>query len=213
VGIQGDDRRVVVPSLWINYTRSDGGRSTYLNVNPGVGLRVSSRFSPSMGLNVSRNVNDTQFYGIFTDSVGVAHYTFAHLPQTTASFNLRFDYTMSRDLSLQVYAQPFVSKGTFTNVRELADPRAADYDDRYQPYGDTAVTNTPGGFNFKQFRSNVVLRWEYRPGSTLFLVWTQGRQDFQGREGTENVVGDFRDLYGLRPDNTFLIKASYWLSW
>ena len=77
-----------------------------------------------------------------------------------------------------MYAQPFISKGTFSNVRELsASPRAADYDNRYQAYGDTAYTNHIGGFNFKQFRSNVVVRWEYRPGSTLFVVWSQGRHE------------------------------------
>src|SRR3989449_10984457 len=91
-------------------------------------------------------------------------------PYTTL---FRSDYIVTRDLPVQIYAQPFVSKGTYSSVRELATPRAAAYDDRYQPY----AVGTPGGFNFKQFRSNLVLRWEYRPGSTLFLVWNQGRQD------------------------------------
>ena len=125
----------------------------------------------------------------------------------------RLDYTLTSDMSLQVYAQPFVSKGTFSAVRELsATPRADRYDDRYQPYADTSVTNHPGGFNFKEFRSNVVFRWEYRPGSTLFLVWTQGRQGSVGAEGTGSFSGDFRDLLRLRPDNTFLIKIAYWLN-
>jgi hypothetical protein len=58
----------------------------------------------------------------------------------------------------------------------------------------------------------VVFRWEYRPGSTLFLVWTQGRQGFAGEEGTGAFTGDFRDLLRLRPDNTFLVKVAYWLN-
>ena len=60
---------------------------------------------------------------------------------------------------------------------------------------DTAVANHPGGFNYKQFASNVVFRWEYRPGSTLFLVWNQGRQGGAGAEGTAGFGGDLRDLF------------------
>ena len=68
-----------------------------------------------------------------------------------------------------------------------------------------------GGFNFKQFRSNVVFRWEYRPGSTVFLVWSQGRQAFNPFEGTDNFRGNLRDLFGQRADDVFLVKFSYWL--
>ena len=82
-----------------------------------------------------------------------------------------------------MYASPFISKGTYSDVREMADARASEYDARYRPYADPAVAGDPGGFNFQQFRSNVVFRWEYRPGSTLFLVWSQGR------EGSADVEG------------------------
>jgi len=55
------------------------------------------------------------------------------------------------------------------------------------------------------------LRWEYRPGSTLFLVWNQGRQDSAPAQGTRSIAGDFGDLFDVHPDNTFLLKVSYWL--
>jgi hypothetical protein len=117
-------------------------------------------------------------------------------------------------MSLQVYAQPFDSKGTYSNVREMsADPRAVSYDGRFQAYGDTAVANNPGGFNYKQFASNVVYRWEYRRGSTLYLVWNQGRQGVTGEEGTGTFGTDMRDLFRLHPMNTFLVKMSYWLNY
>ena len=119
---------------------------------------------------------------------------------------------MRTTLTLQVYAQPFVSKGTYADVRELANPRAASYGARFQPYTGPQAT-APGGFNYKQFSSNVVLRWEYRPGSTVFVVWTQGRALGTGAEGTRSFAGELRDLFDLHPDNTFLIKMSYWLSW
>ena len=75
-----------------------------------------------------------------------------------------------------------------------------------------SVTTNPGGFNFKAFQSNVVFRWEYKPGSTLFAVWNQGRQGFIPREGDQSFRGDVGDLFNLHPANTFLIKMSYWLN-
>ena len=217
-GIEGDDRHVVVPSLWLNYTQSDGGRSQFVNVNPTVSFRISSRFSPSVGINLNRNRNDRQSRGTFITNAGATpdtSYVLAHLEQREVSITLRMDYTMTRTLSLQVYAQPFISKGTYSNVRQpSATPRAAAYDDRYQPIIDTAITNhLDPGFNYKNFNSNVVLRWEYRPGSTLYLVWTQGRGDYTSQQGTQNLRGDMRDLFALPPNNTLLVKASYWISW
>src|SRR5207247_3795633 len=120
---------------------------------------------------------------------------FARLEQKQFAVTLRFTYPFTATTSLQVYAQPFVSKGTYSNVRELsASPRAADFASRYRAYADTAVTNHPGGFNFKQFRSNVVFRWEYRPGSTLFVVWSQGRQGSRGRAGGRGCGGGIADM-------------------
>jgi Domain of unknown function (DUF5916) len=155
-------------------------------------------------------VKDIQPHGTVTDSTApfATHYTFARLDQNEASLTGRIDYTVSPTLTVQLYAQPFVSKGTYSNLRELADPRAAAYADRYKPY-----TGSPDGFNRKQFNSTAVLRWEYRPGSTLFVVWTQGRQLFLDAAGTRSMGREFRDLFDLHPDNTFLVKASYWLNW
>ncbi len=211
-GVEGDSRFPIVPFLFFDYWGGDGGRSEYFGVNPSVDVRIASRFTTSLGLNVSRNRDDWQWYGNFTDTANATSYTFAHLDQHTASIRWRLDYTMSPTLTLQLYASPFVSKGTYRNVRALADPRAAHYDDRFAPYGDSTVTSDPGGFNFKQFNSNVVLRWEYRPGSTLFLVWTQGRDDFEPAEGTRPFRRDFRRLFDAYPKNTFLVKVSYWLN-
>ena len=74
------------------------------------------------------------------------------------------------------------------------------------------MTNNPGGFNFKEFQSNLVFRWEYHPGSTLFLVWNEGRQGVLPAEGNTNFQGDVRNLLSLHPANTFLVKVSYWLN-
>jgi Domain of unknown function (DUF5916)/Carbohydrate family 9 binding domain-like len=212
-GIEGDGRRNLVPSLWFNYWRGDNGRSHSLNINPSMSLKVSTRLSSSLSFDYTDNHDDSQWFGNFVDNLGNTHFTFAELNQQTVGVTWRLNYTFTPSTSLQLYANPFVSKGTYSRVRELADPRANDYEDRYQPYADTAVANNPGGFNFKQFRSNMVFRWEYRPGSTLFLVWSQGRQASSDFEGNRSMRGDFDDLFGQRADDVFLVKASYWFNW
>jgi Domain of unknown function (DUF5916)/Carbohydrate family 9 binding domain-like len=205
-------RKTLSPAFYVNYSSGSGGRSTYLNVNPQLTARISSQWSTTLGLYLEWNDPDNQWYGNYPDSIPT-HFTFAHLKQRTESVQLRLDYTATPTLTFQVYAEPFVSKGVYSNVRELNLPRAAAYDDRFRPYGDTAVANNPARFNYKQFRSNVVLRWEYLPGSTLYLVWTQGRQDSGSPYDTASFGTDLRRLFDTRPDNTFLVKVSHWLNW
>ncbi len=209
LGLQYDQRAAIVPSVFMNYFKGDGGRSQSTNVNPSVDLRVSSQFRGSLRFNASHNISDAQDLNPFTDSTGTTHYLFAHLDQVTTSMSFRIDYTATPTLTVQVYASPFVSKGRWSNVRELSGtPRARRYDDRFQPFTGPG----PGDFNIKFFNSNFVVRWEYKPGSTLFLVWNQGRDDFEPTVGTRDVTGDFKKLFNAYPRNTFLIKASYWLN-
>ncbi|MEO7964550.1 MAG: hypothetical protein ABIT38_11670, partial [Gemmatimonadaceae bacterium] len=83
------------------------------------------------------------------------------------------------------------------------------YNARFAPF---TQEGDPSGFNYKQFRSNTVLRWEYRPGSTLFFVWAQGRVQDELNPGSFRLGRDFRNLLSAHPSNTFLVKASYWFS-
>ena len=175
--ISGDDRRAVVPLLSYNYFSSSAGRNTSTNLSPEIDVKTRGRFSSAFAFTWSHNITDNQWYGNYADSANVSHYTFAHLDQYTSSATIRLNFTFTPNVSVQAYMQPFVSKGKYTNVRApSATPRAASYDGRYSAYGDTSVTNNPGGFNFKEFQSNLVFRWEYSPGSTLFVVWNEGRQ-------------------------------------
>ncbi len=200
--LDGDGRPAFVPYIWFNYWRGDGGRSERFNGNVQATYRIASQINTSLTLRATHNVNAVQ---PLVDSTGT-HY-FAYLNQKEVSLTGRVDYTLSTVLTLQLYAQPFVSKGTYSHPQVLDDPNAAAFDGRYKPY-----SAPPGGFNFKAFNSTTVLRWEYRPGSTLFVVWTQGRRDFASDMGPRSLKGDFGDLFGLHPNNTFLVKASYWLN-
>ena len=207
-GFGGDQRRAITPFLFVNLFKGDRGRSSSVEANPELDVRIASQFRSSISADISHNISDAQDINPRTDSLG-AHYLFAHLDQRTVSLSFRVDYTATPTLTVQVYASPFVSKGHWSNVRELSStPRAAAYSDRFQPFGGSP----PGDFNVKFFNSNFVIRWEYRPGSTLYVVWSQGRDDFEPTTGTRTVTGDFRKLFHAYPRNTFLIKASYWLN-
>jgi hypothetical protein len=178
-------------------------------VDPQVAVRVSSRLQARVGASYTHDVTDNQWHANVVDAAGKTHYTFARLDQHVASLTSRIDFTATRTLSLQLYASPFVATGKYSDVKELAAPQAQTYAGRYKPYtGGGAL----GGFNVKEFRSNAVVRWEYRPGSTVFFVWQQGRQQNGLNEGSFEAGRDLRDLFRTRPDNTLLVKASYWFA-
>lgn len=206
-GVEGDNRRSVVPYFFTMWGRGDEGRSPGWQIDPSVTLKVASRFSTDLSVSYGHNVNDAQWYENYGEIANdTTHYTFARLEQRTLSVSTRLNFTATPNLSLQIYARPFMTGGDYSNWRELADPRAASYQSRYQPYNGGAL----GDFNFRQFRSNTVLRWEYRPGSTLYFVWAQERTSADDRPF--GVRDDSDRLFGSHPGNVFLVKGSYWLS-
>ncbi len=210
VNLGGDVRRTVVPTFAAIYTVGDYGRSTLWRVRPYVTVRARSNLSWELGTRYQRNRNDSQWFGnqgvIGSDTT---HYLFAHLDQELLSFTSRLNYTATTALSLQLYAEPFLTTGRYFNVRELADPRSESYDARYRAY---PLSTDNASFNIKQLRGSAVARWEYRPGSTVFLVWTQGRDQDDRNAGSFVPTRDLKDLFAARPDNTFLIKVSYWMN-
>ncbi len=207
-GVESDSRKAYTWNLFGGGYRSDVGRTYGTWINPGGQFRIGSQFSASVGVNYGHDINDSQWRANFgIAGVDTTHYTFAKLDQKTLSLTSRLNYTATPTLSLQVYAQPFSSQGNYSKWREFDDPRADDYDKRFKPF-----TGDPGGFDFKEFRSNTVVRWEYRPGSTLFFVWQQGRQLDGPPANDFSFSRSFRDIFDTHPGNTFLIKASYWFN-
>jgi hypothetical protein len=142
-----------------------------------------------------------------TDTYG-AHYLFAPLRQTTLSLETRLNVTFTPELSLEMYAQPFLSSGDYGEVAELAAPREYDF----VPYQGTAPDRD---FNYRSLRGNAVLRWEWRSGSTLYLAWQQTRSDYRTGEpglGEFDFARDRQALFDTRPDDVFLLKVNYWFT-
>ncbi len=215
-GFETDNRRAATASVWMRGWQGDEGRSWNADISPSVQFRISSRFSTSLGASYTRNADDKQFYGRF-GAVGsdTTHYTFARLDQTTIGLNTRLNFTATPNLSFQFYGEPFNTNGRYSNWKELNAPRADSYADRFKSYGSGAPEFD--GFNFRQFRSNTVLRYEYRPGSTLFMVWQQGRSNFLTPGDAEyqtnyRLSRDYDSPFRDHPNNTFLVKLSYWLN-
>ena len=221
IGFDLDQRWRFVPSFFAGGGKSDEGHSREYWAEPYLSIRAASNMSASVGVNLSNSINDNQWYDNVVDDADVTHYTFARLKQTQVGLTTRFNYTATPNLTFQAYVNPFIATGTYSNWRQLsATPRADDYADRYETYlfdhdendATPDAQGDPGGLRFLSFNSNAVLRWEYRPGSTLFFVWTHGRDDFQGVPTQFDFQQQTRDIFRLHPNNTFLIKASYWFS-
>lgn len=210
--ITGDARARLAPDFFVSVQRGDGGRTRYARFTPTLIFRAASNLQVTTDVTLEELTSATQFYRRFGAAASdTSHYTVAQLEQSTRSVTTRISYAATPTLSVEWYAQPFVSKGTYSDVRELDSPRAEQFAQRYKPYFDAAVTSAPGGVDFRQFRSNLVTRWEYRPGSVVYLVWSQGRDLFANAPGTFSLSRDSRDLFALPPKNTIAIKASYWM--
>jgi hypothetical protein len=204
-----DPRARLQKSFAAIYTIADEGRSMLWRVRPYLTLRAASNLQLELGGRYQKNKDNTQYYATTGSSTATPHYLFAHLNQDLLSFQSRISYTATPTLTFQFYGEPFVTTGKYSNVRELDSPRAISYADRFKPFN---LGEDAGGFNEKQFHSNMVVRWEYRPGSAIFLVWSQGRNQDDRNLGTFAPGRDYRDLFDARPDNTLLLKASYWFS-
>jgi hypothetical protein len=173
---------------------------------------------------------DTQQYvttvaGGSSETFG-SRYVFAHIDRSTYSTQVRMNYTFRPDLTLDFYGEPFAASGRYDHVGELVKTRTR----LIRPYGTDGTELTPPegedqrvtdgaatftipvkDFNIQFFRSNLVLRWEWRPGSTLYLVWQQDRASESLRR-TRTSFSDMFESVGQSGDNYFVLKASFWLS-
>jgi hypothetical protein len=198
------------------------------NVNPGVTLTPGSNVRVSVGPGLARTKDAGAFVGIYADPTATAtyghRYAFATLDQTQVSADIRLDWSFTPALSLQLYAQPLVSTGHYYDYKELARPRSYDflvYGAGGSTFDPATYTADPDGagpaaaidignrdFTIRSLRGNAVLRWEYMPGSTFYLVWTQQRE-------ADDALNQFRfgpamtRLASVRPDNIFLAKVTW----
>jgi hypothetical protein len=175
----------------------------------------TSAIRHEIGASFSNRVDDTQHLGNLENEgggIGGVSYVFGKIHQRTLDLTLRTNLLFSRHHSLELYAQPFISIGDYTNARELIRPDSYDL----VPYTRDGFRAEHHDFSSSAVNMNLVYRWEYRPGSTLFLVWTHSRSSYR-EAGSLSDRGSFDNrldgatLFDNEPENVFLVKATYWL--
>ena len=198
-------------------------------VNYGIelGFRPSKSLKISISPNFSINDDDLQ-YVTQQEYRNQTDYVFARIHQKTLSASLRINYNISPDLSIQYWGQPFLSSGKYTEFKKITNGRADNYTDRFQYFsgnelaynssdeqylisdqaGNNLYSFDQPDFNVKEFLSNLVVRWEYLPGSTIYLVWSQNRHE-SIQNGNFDMADDMKDLFENKPYNVFLLKASF----
>jgi hypothetical protein len=233
-GFYSDRRKPVSVSLNGGASMEDETEGYSWRLGPELEWRPSSRAELSIEPSLSHNLDAWQYIGGVRSLNDEPHYVFGQLDQTTAALAARLNYAFTPELTLQLYAQPFISAGDYSEFREVANPRADTFRDRLPALGAEEIRACDGfygvraeasgceedarfafrfgdpDFSFRQFRSNAVLRWQYRPGSTLFVVWSQGRTAYVPG-GAFDLWGDTADLFGAPGTNVLLIKLNYWL--
>ncbi|HUQ19229.1 MAG TPA: DUF5916 domain-containing protein [Gemmatimonadaceae bacterium] len=239
--LDGDSRKNVVWHLQAQHImpvdNTEGGRDAFY---PSVTVKPSSRILVSLSPSYDHDRTAQQFVTAVSDPTAPAvfngrRYVFGRLDQKTFAMDTRLNMTFTPTLTLQLFAQPFIASGSYSNFKEFAEARSRkmvyygiDNGSHITPNASTSgkvsgYSVDPDGsgaaapfsfdnpnFNFSSLRGTGVLRWEYRPGSTLYFVWTQQR------DGSD-TLGDFdfnRDrsaLFRQRPTNVFQIKGTYWI--
>jgi len=208
--INSDSRRRIVLNM---FSGAGGDRlgSGWLDLNPDLTFRPMTALTFTTGLRFNHTERDSQWVAnVTTDAID--RYVFAHLSQSTVSLTGRLNYTMSPTLSLQLYAEPFVSGGDYDRYKEMVDGRNPVYAQRFAPVVNPLDLADDPNFNVKSFRTTNVLRWEYKPGSALFVVWQQAREN-DDVPGGFLLRRDLHDIFHVQPRNVFLVKFSYWFNY
>lgn len=192
--------------------------------------QVSLSFSPEYAFRISK----LQYITTVDDELAIAtfgkRYVIGELNQKTVSANIRLNWTFTPQISLQLFAQPLISVGNYTNFKEVAKPRSLDFNYygkngstiEYDSGADEYIVDPDGNgpanafnlynpnFNYKSIRGTLVFRWEVMPGSILYLVWSHDRTNFNN-PGDFNFGRDFNNLFTSEANNIFLAKFTYWI--
>jgi hypothetical protein len=154
-------------------------------------------------------------------------YIFGRIEQQIVSMSFRLDLIITPELTIQYWGQPFIASGKYSEFKYITDPTADRFSDRFRTYADDEIRLDEDNmyqveessnslsygfenpdFNVKEFLSNLVFRWEYRPGSFVYLVWSQTRSG-SDPYGIFHLGEDFSDMWDIHPQDVILLKVSY----
>ena len=233
--VSTDPRRLAVFDVTVEAARGIGSGTHSFTFNPGVALKPAASVFVQLSPYYNADMDAAQYVTTVEDptaaAFGGSRYVFAFIKTRTVSLDTRVNWTLKPDLTLQLFAQPFFASGDYQRFREFAAPRTVKKLEYGRDIGTIArdaaartYTVDPDGaagsaapftfddpnFTFRSLRGTAVVRWEYRPGSTVFFVWTQQRSG-SDPTGDFRFGRDYSALFRERPDNVFLVKATYWI--
>ncbi len=222
-----DNRKKLMLSLNANYSAKFQDGSRNISFSPGVTYKPTNTLNVSVSPSVSKSFDELQY--VSQQSFGSAdRYLFASIDQRTVSMSFRLNFNFTPDLTLQYWGQPFIATGKYDDFKYVTNSMASEYHDRFALYTPDQIslvgdeyysidensddiedyTFDKPDFNVREFLSNLVIRWEYNPGSSVYLVWNQNRNGYNP-SGTMDYFNDMGDLFRYRPHNIFLVKFSY----
>ncbi len=226
-GINTDSRKKLRFRVFHNGRKAADNSYWRYSIEAGFSYQPTNALQLSVFPNFTRNEDQLQFVDNL-EVEGSPRYLNGTISQETFSMSLRLNYTINPNLTIQYWGQPFISNGLYSDFKTVTDPLADRFENRIRQYGPDEIAladevysvdeNGDGqadfsfgnpDFSFVQFRSNLVVRWEYIPGSELFLVWSQDLTT-SGDPGDPLLSGLESNIFGNAiPRNTILLKATY----
>jgi len=234
-GFSTDSRKKLELEFYGNYNKGFENNLENMSLGTGISWKPTNYLRIALNPGYSRSFTELQ-YVTETNMGDDTRYIFSSIDRKTINTSLRINLNLSPDLTLQYWGQPFIASGKYYDFKYITDPMADKFTDRFHTYSSGEITRLDGSaeidenldgiidytfdtgdFNVQEFLSNLVVRWEYSPGSSLYLVWSQTRSGFNPSGQMEYLdnMGDlfnrslFRDDDDYRLKNVFLIKFSY----
>ncbi|MEZ4903242.1 MAG: DUF5916 domain-containing protein [Spirosomataceae bacterium] len=227
--IQSDSRKKITANLQTFNYWGFGQTARQSNYSLGLQAQPINALTVSVGIGVNKNYRKQDQYVSLIDVGGQQRVIVSELNQQTLRYTLRLNYNITPDLTLQYYGQPFITRPLYKNFGYVIDPLNKTYDARFHRFSEKEIhfenntyyvdENRDGvvdysfdkpDFNFVQFRSNLVARWEYKAGSEFYLVWSQGNTPDVGQDFDKGVGQNlFDNLFSEQARNIFLLKFTY----
>lgn len=218
-------------NLYLNvngtYSQFMSGDANSFSISSEISVRPRSNLRFSVQPYFQKDRNEWQYISRINIPNQSNTYLLGTIDNRNLSFTFRMDLALTPELTLQYYGSPFVSIGRFLDFKKVMNPQSESYADRFMHLtpvksggtfnfdenhdGKTDFSISNPDFNFHQFRSNLVLRWEYKAGSTFYLVWAQDRTGYE-QGGTFAFKDGFNQMFDIFPRNIFMFKFNYWFS-
>jgi len=226
-GLNSDERKKLSVHIYSRLSNGFEQSSNGFSFETGLTYKPINTLTVSVSPSYSKSYSELQYIDQMTYNNN-DRYIFAGLDQTTISASIRISYNLTPDLTLQYWGQPFFAKGKYKDYKVITNPMNSNYCDRFDVFNSNQISDLiddsyqidesadgivdytieKPDFNVQEYLSNLVIRWEYNPGSSVYLVWNQTRSGYDDNSDS-NFKDNFHDMFVGKPHNIFLVKFSY----